>query len=86
MSFWWVFAAGLVAVLAVVLCWISWRWLASSWEELDEDQLDAKLSRHSGQHHALGRWLRMREWFAPKSRQLTYRRDKLGRFRKINRW
>jgi hypothetical protein len=30
-------------------------------------------------------WLRVRGWFAGGPRRLTYRRDKLGRFRKIRR-
>lgn len=85
MTLWWVLA-GLAAILLCFLAWLAWRWLAGSWEVLDEEQLEAKLAQHSDQHQKIGRWFGIRRWFEPKPRQLFYRRDKLGRFRKIKRW
>ena len=80
----WILAAALVAIAAAALLWGAGRWLAGSWELLDDDQLSEKLApRGSSQTAAV--WLRVRGWFAGGPRRLTYRRDKLGRFRKIRR-
>jgi hypothetical protein len=70
----------IVIVLAAVgvggLAVLVWLWLSASWEVLDDDQLH-ELSHGTG-------WLR--GWLRPRQRQLSYRRDKRGRFRRIHRW
>jgi len=80
----WIIGAALVAILAGALLWAAGRWLAGSWEVLDDDQLTERLApRGASQSAAV--WLRVRGWFAGGPRRLTYRRDKLGRFRRIRR-
>lgn len=83
-----IMAAGwiIIAAIAVIgvgsLLWLAWRWLARSWEVLDDDQLSEKLADAT---HSPVAWLRMRGWFTRKPRQLTYRRDERGRFRRVRR-
>lgn len=74
--------AALVAIGAGAILWLACRWLASSWEVLDDDQLSEKLARRGA---APAVWFHVRGWFTGGPRRLTYRRDKLGRFRKIRR-
>jgi hypothetical protein len=50
---------------------------------LDDDELSYKLSSRT--QHSTAEWLRLRGWFARKPRQLTYRRDERGRFRRVKR-
>lgn len=76
----WIVVAGLAILALGSFVWGSWLWLARSWEELDEDQFHAKLSE-TGSARSSDLWSRMRFWFRPKHRQLTYRRDERGRFR-----
>ena len=71
-------AFGAVGVSA--LLWLAWRWLTQSWEILDDDQLSEKFSGHPPESRAV--WTRMLGWFTRGPRRLTYRRDKLGRFRR----
>jgi hypothetical protein len=80
----WIIAAALVAIGLAVVLWAAGRWLARSWEVLDDDQLSEKLA---GQRSALSPavWLRVCGWFAGGPRRLTYRRDERGRFRRIQR-
>ena len=74
--------AGVIVVIALVavgligLALLVWLWLSASWEVVDDHTLH-ELSHRAG-------WLR--GWFKPKQRQLPYRRDKRGRFRRIHRW
>jgi hypothetical protein len=82
MSAAWIFA-GVVAVTAVLALWLSWRWLAGSWEVLDDDGLHERLLGGPGQ--APGLWVRMNGWIGRKPLRLTYRRDKRGRFRRVRR-
>ncbi|HEU4651839.1 MAG TPA: hypothetical protein VFS49_10535 [Croceibacterium sp.] len=84
MSGGWIVIAAFVAFAGAALLWLAGRWLASSWEVLDDDQLHEKLGLR-GTSHAPAVWLRVRGWFSGGPRRLTYRRDKLGRFRKIRR-
>ena len=80
----WIVFAVLFALGTVAVLWLSARWVASSWEVLDDDQLSEKLAPR-GAGHSATMWLRMRGWFSGGPRRLTYRRDKLGRFRKFRR-
>ena len=84
MSAGWIVAAACIALAGVALLWLAARWLASSWELLDDDQLSEKLAPR-GSGHSPAVWLRVRGWFSGGPRRLTYRRDKLGRFRRIRR-
>jgi len=79
----WIIAAMLVAAAVVLPLWLASRWLAGSWEVLDDDELSYKLSSRT--QHSPAEWLRLRGWFARKPRQLTYRRDERGRFRRVKR-
>ena len=82
MSIAWILFVAFGAVGVALLLYLAWRWLAQSWEVLDDDQLSDKLSGPA--RHSPGVWMRMLGWFNPRGpRRLTYRRDKLGRFRKI---
>jgi hypothetical protein len=80
----WIVLAALFAIGVGAVLWMSARWVASSWEVLDDDQLSEKLAPR-GSGHSPAMWFRMRGWFSGGPRRLTYRRDKLGRFRKIRR-
>ena len=86
MSAGWIIFLALGAIATGSLLWLGWMWLAKSWEILDEDQLSARLpdNRHSRLASAIF-WLRMRGWLGRKPRELAYRRDKSGRFRRIRR-
>ena len=81
MSVAWIIFVALGAIGAGLLLWLAWLWLARSWEVLDDDQLSEKLAGPAP--HASPVWRRVQGWFTRKQRLLTYRRDKLGRFRKI---
>jgi hypothetical protein len=78
MSTAWIIMVALGAAGALALVLFAWSWLAKSWQVIDDDQLAERLSRQ-----APGWWMRMRGWFVGGPPRLTYRRDKLGRFRKI---
>jgi len=80
----WIVVAAVIAIGAGALLWSGGRWLANSWEILDDDQLSEKLAPR-GSSHSAAVWLRVRGWFTGGPRRLTYRRDKLGRFRRIRR-
>jgi hypothetical protein len=80
----WIVIAALVAIGSGALLWVAGRWLASSWEVLDDDQLSEKLAP-PGSAHSPAVWFRIRGWFTGGPRRLTYRRDKLGRFRRVRR-
>lgn len=71
-------------MVASLLLWRFWRWLAGSWEVLDDDQVHARLADGGGPRPPL-LWLRLMGWLGGGPRQLTYRRDKRGRFRRIRR-
>jgi threonine/homoserine/homoserine lactone efflux protein len=81
MSAAWILFVAFGAVGVALLLWLGWRWLMRSWEVLDDDQVSERLGPRA--HHPPGLWLRMLGWFERGPRRLTYRRDKLGRFRKI---
>jgi len=82
MSIAWILFVAFGAVGVALLLCLAWRWLARSWEVLDDDQLSDKLAGTSRQSPAV--WMRVLGWLTPRGpRRLTYRRDKLGRFRKI---
>ena len=78
----------IVAILAgagLGLLSLAWLWLSRSWEVLDDDQLHERLSAApDAPRPAL--WFRMLPWFRNRPLQLTYRRDRRGRFRRIHRW
>jgi threonine/homoserine/homoserine lactone efflux protein len=83
MSVAWIAFVTLGTIGIGLLLWLGWRWLARSWEVLDDDQLSERLEGRA-QHSPIA-WLRLRGWFPRKQRRLTYRRDERGRFRKIRR-
>jgi hypothetical protein len=56
-------------------------WLAGSWEISEDDQLDSGKPNSRWMQRVLRR--HFEAWLAEKPRQLTYRRDKRGRFRRI---
>lgn len=80
----WIIGAILVAIVLGVALWAAGRWLARSWEVLDDDQLADKLAGQ-GAPQSPGLWLLMRGWLTGGPRKLTYRRDRRGRFRRIRR-
>ena len=80
----WIIAAALVAIAVGLLLWAGGRWLAHSWEVLDDDQVAEKLAPQ-GSPHSSTLWLRLSGWLTGGPRRLTYRRDKRGRFRRIRR-
>lgn len=84
MSAGWIIVAIVAALALVALLWAAGRWLAGSWEVLDDDQLAEKL-RAPGTEHSPALWLLVRGWFTGGPRRLTYRRDKRGRFRRLRR-
>lgn len=84
MSTGWIIIVATMAVAAGTLLWATGRWLASSWEVLDDDQLSEKLAP-PGASQSPAVWLRVRGWLIGGPRRLTYRRDKLGRFRRVRR-
>ena len=79
----WIIAAVVAALALVALLWAAGRWLARSWELLDDDQLAEKLV--PGAHQSSALRLIIRGWLSGGPRRLTYRRDKRGRFRRIRR-
>ncbi len=84
MSAGWIIIVALVAIGTGAALWAAARWLATSWEVLDDDQLSERLGPR-GLSHSAAVWFHIRGWFTGGPRRLTYRRDKLGRFRKIRR-
>jgi hypothetical protein len=80
----WIIAAALVAIALGLLLWAGGRWLARSWEVLDDDQVAEKLAPH-GSPSSSTVWLRLAGWLTGGPRRLTYRRDRRGRFRRIRR-
>jgi hypothetical protein len=80
----WIIAAVLVAAALGLLLWAAGRWLARSWEVLDDDQLAARLAPHA-RSASPALWLLVRGWLSGGPRRLTYRRDKRGRFRRVRR-
>lgn len=58
-----------------VLLILAGRWFARSWEVVDDE---AFLDRERGAHF----WFHIKGWLKPGARQLTYRRDTRGRFRR----
>jgi hypothetical protein len=59
-------------------------WFTGSWEVVEDDQLDAPIGRGAINAHALVAL--SNRMFRPAVRQLGYRRDKRGRFRRMWRW
>jgi hypothetical protein len=61
-----------------ILLILAGRWLACSWEVIDDEAL---------LDHELGApfWFHIQGWLNPGARQLTYRRDTRGRFRRHRR-
>ena len=80
----WIIVAVFGAAAVALPLWLASRWLAGSWEVLDDDQLSDLLSSRA--RHSPADWLGMRGWFKRRPPQLTYRRDERGRFRKIRRF
>ena len=72
-----------VAIAALALLWLFARWLTGAWEVLDDDQLHDKLGGERAPPSPLF-WLRLTGRLR-QHRQLTYRRDKRGRFRRFRR-
>ena len=83
MSTGWIIILTLGAIGVGLLLWAASRWLARSWEVLDDDQLSEKLL--GPVPHSPAVWMRILGWFTRGPRRLTYRRDERGRFRKIRR-
>ena len=80
----WIVAAALAVIALGLLLWAGGRWLARSWEVLDDDQLADRLTGQ-GAPESPGLWLLLRGWLAGGPRRLTYRRDARGRFRRFRR-
>jgi hypothetical protein len=80
----WIALVAVVAIALGLLLWAGGRWLARSWEVIDDDQLAEKLTSQNARESP-GLWLLMRGWLAGGPRRLTYRRDERGRFRRIRR-
>jgi hypothetical protein len=59
----------LVALTALI--GLAWLWLSSSWEVVEDDEVVHRIAGRS-----------LRRWFGRKTRLLTYRRDRQGRFRR----
>jgi hypothetical protein len=72
------FAAIGLAALVGLAC--LWRML--DWQEVEDDRLQHEIA---GARRRGRGWLDLRRWFAPQPRLLTYRRDRLGRFRRYRR-
>ena len=72
------------ALAAGAALWRFGRWLSGSWEVLDDDQVHAKLGGNANAPLPL-LWLRLAGWLGVGPRQMTYRRDKRGRFRRVRR-
>ena len=70
-------AVGLPAGAGVFVLWI-----APSWEPLDDDVVSHRLARGAT---SLSVRNRLELWLRRKPRQLTYGRDKRGRFRRVRR-
>jgi hypothetical protein len=79
----WILLLGFGVFGVLLMIWLGLRWLAQSWELIDDDELHQRLSRAADPKRTPGLWLRMRGWFGGGPPRLAYRRDKLGRFRKI---
>ena len=47
----------------LVLLWLGLRWLARSWEPIDDDQLHERLAGAADLKRMPGLWLRMLGWF-----------------------
>ncbi|HLV07600.1 MAG TPA: hypothetical protein VKY80_08020 [Croceibacterium sp.] len=71
-------AVGLLGSIAALLALgaIAWRWLAKSWQVIDEDRIAPSSRSDDSIIHS---------WFGLKPRRLTYRRDARGRFRRHRR-
>ena len=71
-------AVGLLGSIAALLALgaIAWRWLAKSWQVIDEDRIPPSSRSDDSIIHS---------WFGLKPRRLTYRRDARGRFRRHRR-
>jgi hypothetical protein len=69
-----------IAVGAVVA--LTWLGRSLRWEVVDDDRLDYEGPRRRGAPGGLRTWLRRHAWPSPRQRLLTYRRDRLGRFRR----
>ena len=63
------FAILTILVSIAALVGLAMLWLSASWEVLDDEQIPRKSA--------------FRRWFGPP--RLTYRRDRLGRFRRYRR-
>ena len=85
MSVSWIIVAVVVGASLCLLLALAWLWLARSWEVLDDDQLHERLAA-APDAPGPALWFRMRRWFGSRPLQLTYRRDRRGRFRRIRRW
>jgi hypothetical protein len=80
----WIIVVALVALALGLSLWAGGRWLARSWEVLDDDQLAEKLGAQ-GPRDSPALWLLVSGWFTGGQRRLTYRRDRRGRFRRTRR-
>jgi hypothetical protein len=81
----WMILLALGAMGAALTLWLGGRWLASSWEVLDDDELTSKLSSQGHPQRSPVPWMRLLGWFSGGPRRLTYRRDERGRFRRTRR-
>ena len=85
MSATWIIAVVVAGAGLCLLIALAWRWLARSWEVLDDDQLHERLTAR-GDAPLPALWFRIGRWFRTRPLQLTYRRDRRGRFRRTRRW
>ena len=71
-------ALGLLASCGalVALAVLAWRWLAKSWQVVEDERLPGRAGSPDGI---------IQSWFGLKPRRLTYRRDARGRFRRHRR-
>lgn len=78
-----VFIALTVLALVIVLCTVAafaWLFRTLKWEVVEDEELFYR----TAPSHASG-WSWLRAWLKPRPRQLTYRRDRRGRFRRHRR-
>lgn len=78
-----VFVALTVLALLIIVCTVAaftWLFRTLKWEVVEDEEFQYS----AAQSRAWG-WSWLRAWLKPKPRQLTYRRDRRGRFRRHRR-
>lgn len=71
-------ALGAIAIVSLSLLVMLYRWLTTGWQVVSDDELHEREGFNAALWTSLG-------WLRPGRRQLTYRRDERGRFRRYRR-